>query len=146
MKFRTFSASISASICSSIFVGKRLQHGTKKHKMRRAFWRPFRDPFRRSIFGCILVAPWLTFGSLLAPVGSLLAPFGSLLTPFGSFWLPLASFWLTFGRRWLTFGAHGLTLAHICLPWRSIFSLLGSAYAVFGIFVYFQRLFQRDPD
>ena len=46
----------------------------------------FRDLFRRFIFLCILVARWLTFGTLLAPIGSLLVPFGSLsLAPGGPF-------------------------------------------------------------
>ena len=88
------------------------------------FWLPFRDLFRASILGCILVAPWLTFGSLLGPLGCLLAPFGSLLAPFGSrfahFWCPLAHFW----SPW----------AHFCSPWRSIFSLLGSHGGIFNIF------------
>ena len=63
----------------------------------------FRDLFRRSIFLCILVALWLTLGSILAPFGSLLAPF----------WLPSAPFWLTFGVPWLTFGALCFTFAHL---------------------------------
>ena len=54
---------------------------------------------RRSTFGCILVAHWLTSGSLLAPFGFLVVPFGCLLASFGSllanFWCPLAHFLLT---------------------------------------------------
>ena len=53
----------------------------------------------------ILVAPWLTFGSLLTPFGSLWAPFGSLLAPL---WLHLGSLWLPFGSLRLLFGALGL--------------------------------------
>ena len=62
----------------------------------------FRDLFRRSIFWCILVAHWLTFGSLLAPFGSLWA----------TLWHPLAHFWLHFGSLGLTFGDPGARFSH----------------------------------
>ena len=98
--FMTFSASIFASIFSSIFDGKCSQMGSKLNAARPSFWLSFRDLFRRSTFWCILVAPWLTFGSILIPVGSLLdsvssllppllAPFGSLLAHLGSLLVPL---------------------------------------------------------
>ena len=86
----TFSASISASIFSSIFDGKWLPKWSGETYVNSSFWRPFHDLFRRSTFECILVALWLTFGSLLTPFGCLLAPFGSLLAPF---WWQLAHFW-----------------------------------------------------
>ena len=59
----------------------------------------FRDLFRNSIFRCILVAPWLTLGTLGPPSGSLLVPLGSLLASFGSLLVPFGSLWLTFGTR-----------------------------------------------
>ena len=72
----------------------------------------------KSMLGCILVAFWLTLGSLWAPFGSLLAPFGtlwlsfgSLLAPFGSLWLPLGSLLLPFGSLWLPLGS---LLLHLC--------------------------------
>ena len=98
------------------------------YKQLQPFLHPIRDLFRRSIFGYILVAPGLPFGSLLAPVGSLLAPFGSLLAPFGSlltpvgsllapfgsllthFWCPLAHFWCPL----LHFCSHGDPFSHFC--------------------------------
>ena len=101
----TFSASIFASIFSSIFDGKWLPKPCHFILMRRAFWRPFLHLFQTSIFLCILVAPWLTFGSLLAPVGSLWAPLGSLLAPR---WLHLGSLWLPFGSLRLHFGSFRL--------------------------------------
>ena len=112
----TFSASMFALICSSIFDGKCLPKSTQITKMRRAFWHPFRVPFRRSTFGCILVALWLTFGCILAPLGCILAHFGSLLA---HFWCALAHFW----RPWHYF----------CSPWRSIFSLLRCPGVIFDI-------------
>ena len=57
----------------------------------------FRDLFRTSSFGCILVDPWLTFGTLWTPIGSLLAPFASLLAPFDSLLAPLVSLLAPFG-------------------------------------------------
>ena len=121
MKFMTFSASIFASIFSSIFYGKWLPKPCHFILVRRAFWRPFLHLFQTSIFWCILVAPWLTFGSLLAPIGSLLAPFGSLLAPVGSllapfgsllahFWCPLAHFWCPL----LHFCSPGDPFSHFC--------------------------------
>ena len=93
-----------------------------------SFWLPFRALFRRSTFWCILVALWLTFGFLLAPLGCLFAPSGSLLAPFGSllshFWCPLAHF----SCPW----------AQFCSPWRSISSLLGSPGVILNIFRYFR--------
>merc|ERR1712110_740492 len=81
----------------------------------------FGDIFRRSIFlyilvvlCLILVAPWLTFGSLLAPLGCLLVPFGFLLA---HFWCPLAHFW----RPW----------DHFCSPLRSIFNTFAVSWRHF---------------
>ena len=139
MKFMTFSASIFASIFSSIFDGKWLPEWSGKMYV---FWprellyyppvHTFRDLFRRSIFWCILVAPWLTFGSLLAPIGSLLAPFGSLLAPVGSllalfgsllahFWCPLAHFWCPL----LHFCSPGDPFSHFRCILASFFIFLG---------------------
>ena len=56
-----------------------------------------RDLFRNSIFRCILVAPWLTVGTLGPQSGSLLAPLGSPLAPFGSLLALFSFLWLTFG-------------------------------------------------
>ena len=50
--------------------------------------------FRRSIFGHILVALWLTFGS---PFDSLWGPFGSRWPPFGSLCVPFRSILTPFG-------------------------------------------------
>ena len=55
---------------------------------------------------CLILAPWLTFGSLLAPLGYLLVPFGFLLA---HFWCPLAHFWCPWD--------------HFCSPLRSMFTL-----------------------
>ena len=45
----TFSASISALICSSIFDGKWFPKWSREIPAQRPFWQPFRDLFRRSI-------------------------------------------------------------------------------------------------
>ena len=63
----------------------------------------FRDPFRRSTFGCILVARWLPFGSLWLPFGPLWLPFGPFWLSFGHFWIPFGPFWFHFGPLWLHF-------------------------------------------
>ena len=98
----------------------------------------FRDLFRRSTFGCILVAHCLTSGSLLAPVGSLLAPFGSLLAPF---WLPFGSFldpfWFSFDSVWLFCSI----LEFIGLPFISLLSLLICFRNLFVSFGKFWSLF-----
>ena len=122
--------------------------------MRWPFWLLFRDLFRRSIFRCILVALWLTLGSILAPFGSLLAPFwlplapfGSLLAPFGSLLAPFGShfcsLWLTFCSFWLTFtpfSHFGRLLASFLVPFRyfqrksnekSCFSMFFSEFPTF---------------
>ena len=65
----------------------------------------------------ILVAPWLTFGSLLAPLGCLLVPFGFLLA---HFWCPLAHFWCPWD--------------HFCSPLRSMFTLSRFPDVMFNIF------------
>ena len=64
-----------------------------------------------------MVAPWLTFGSLLAPLGCLLVPFGFLLA---HFWCPLAHFWCPWD--------------HFCSPLRSMFTLLRSPGVIFNSF------------
>ena len=46
-------------------------------------------PARGRIFGCILVALWLTFGSLWLPFGSIWLAFVSLLVLLGSLLLTL---------------------------------------------------------
>ena len=94
---------------------------------------PILVPFRRSFpnidFLCILVAPWLTFGSLLAPFGSLWLPFDSLWLHFGSLWLHFGSLWLPFGilrGHFLTFGSILASLLHFsCFlaPFSALFSL-----------------------
>ena len=53
------------------------------------------------LFRCILVAPWLTLGTLGPPSGSLLVPLGSLLV---HFWYLLFLLLAPFGSLWLTFG------------------------------------------
>ena len=63
----------------------------------------FRDLFRTSILGCILVALWFTLGTLWAPIGSLLASFGSFWHPFGPLWLPFGTLWLPFGSLLVPF-------------------------------------------
>ena len=102
--------------------------------MRRAFWLPFRDLFRRPIFWCILVAPWLTFGSLLVPVGSLLAPVGSLLAPAGSLLAPFGSLWLPFGSLLVSLGSLLVPFPSLLLTQGSIFSLLLYPVVIFRIF------------
>ena len=134
MTFMTFSASIFASIFSSIFDGKWLPKWHVVTSGGPPFFHLFRDLFRRSIFWCILVAPWLTFGSLLAPIGSLLAPVGSLLAPVGSLLAPfgslLAHFWCPLAHFWCPF-------LHFCSP-RDPFShfccILSSFFVSFWIF------------
>ena len=98
--------------------------------LRWPLWLLFRDLFRRSIFRCILVALWLTLGSILAPFGSLLAPFWLPLAPFGSLLAPFGSLWLTF---LLPLAHFLLLLAHF----YSIFSLWASPGVVFGPFPIF---------
>ena len=77
----------------------------------RPFFHHFRDLFRRSIFGCILVALWLPFGSLLAPFGSLWLPFAPLWLPFGSLWHPLGDLLAPIGSLLAPFGSLLLPLA-----------------------------------
>ena len=59
---------------------ERVHAGRKHADCDRSSTRPCGGPHpaRGRIFWCILVAPWLTFGSLLAPLGSLLTPLRSL--------------------------------------------------------------------
>ena len=132
MKFITFSALIFALICSLIFNGKWLPKRLEKHPGSISLGDHFGDLFRRPIFWCILVAPWLTFGSLLAPIGSLLAPAGSLLAPFGSFLAPfgslLAHFWCPLAHFWCP-------LLHFCSP-GDPFSHFCCILASFSIFLF----------
>ena len=87
----------------------------------------------RRIFGCLSVALWLTFGSLLAPFGSLFAPFWLPLAPFGSLLAPLGSH---FCSLWLTFCSFWLTFTHLGGP----FSHFGRLLASFLVpFLYFRR-------
>ena len=75
---------------------------------------PFRNLFRNSIFRCILVSPWLTFGALGPPSGSLLYPLGSLLVNFWKlFWFRLAHFWHPFRRFYENFDKFN-TFSWIC--------------------------------
>ena len=108
------------------------------HSRGSPFWLPFRDLFRRSIFRCILVALWLTLGSILAPFGSLLAPFW---LPFGSF---LDPFWFSFDSVWLFCSI----LEFIGLPFISLLSLLICFRNLFVSFGKFLSLFliQRRSD
>ena len=69
----------------SIFMRKWLPKGMVAESGDTPFPHPFHDLFRILIFSCILVARWLTFGSLWLP----LAPF----------WFPLDHFWCIFFRR-----------------------------------------------
>ena len=84
MNFHVFWALILALFFSHTFDGKWRPKASRFEVTRSPFWRPFRDLFRTSTFGCILVARWLPFYSLWAPIGSLLTPFGSLLIHFSS--------------------------------------------------------------
>ena len=72
------------------------QNGSKKH----AFWFPFRDLFRASIFGCILVAIW-------HPLGSILAPFDTFWVNFGPSWHPLGSILVALGTILAPFSTSG---------------------------------------
>ena len=108
-----------------------------------------------------MVAPWLTFGSLLAPVGSLLAPLGSLLAPFGSllvpvgsllapagsllapFGSPLAHFWCPRAQFWcsvLHFGSPRDQFSHFCCILSSFFVSLGKSDSYIISFAFFKRL------
>ena len=72
-------------------------------------WASFFRFFRKSIFGYILVALWLTFGS---PFDSLWGPFGSRWPPFGSLCVPFRSLLAPFG--------------YIVAPFCSLFVSLGA--------------------
>ena len=100
--------------------------------MRRAFWLPFRDLFRRSIFRCILVALWLTFGSLLAPFGSLWLPFAPLWLPFGSLWHPLGDLLAPIGSLLAPFGSLLLPLKVHFLTFAASSPHFGSSLYKFG--------------
>ena len=115
---------IFAWIFYRIFHGKWLPKWSKKYLGIDSFG----DIFRMSSFWyilvvlcLILVAPWLTFGSLLAPLGCLLVPFGFLLA---HFWCPLAHFWCPWD--------------HFCSPLRSMFTLLRSPGVIFNSFWIFR--------
>ena len=101
----TFSASIFASIFSSIFH----ENGSQKHPGLRWASLLFDTFFATFSEGRLFDAFWESFGSLLTPFGVLLAHFW---LPLAHFWLPLALFWSTFGVPWLTFGALSFTFAH----------------------------------
>ena len=58
---------------------------------------PFSRPFPQLDFSMHLVAPWLTFGALVAHFWFPWFPFGSFLEPFVSLLAPFGSLWLTFG-------------------------------------------------
>ena len=86
----------------------------------------FRDLFRRSTFGCILIAPWppfrslwLHFRPLWLPFGLLWAPFCALLAPFwtllATFWTPLAPFYFLL-EPFSSFGSHFGSIFHFCTP------------------------------
>ena len=62
--------------------------------------RTFRILFRRSIFGYILVALWLTFGILWSPIGILWVLLAHFWHHLGSNWGPLGGPWLTFTTLW----------------------------------------------
>ena len=106
--FITFSASIFASICSSIFDGKCHQNDSKKHPG---------NPSKSILFATMsesrfLDAFWSPFGSLWVPFWLPLVPFG---LPLAHFWLPLAHFWLTLAHFWLTLPPFSLTFATLWL-------------------------------
>ena len=106
----------------SIFDRKWLPKWSGELCVREPFSRLFRVLFRRSILRCIWVAPWLTLGSLLAPLGSLLAPFGSLLAPFGSLLGP-------FGLHFLILVDVGTLLAlfgSLLPPFRLLFLIFNT--------------------
>ena len=66
------------------------------------FWLPFRDLFRASILGCILVALWLHFGRFWFHFKPFSFHFGPFWLHFGPYWPHFGPFWLHFGR----FGSH----------------------------------------
>ena len=106
--FMTFSASIFASICSSIFDGKCHQNDSKKHPG---------NPSKSILFATMsesrfLDAFWSPFGSLWVPFWLPLVPFG---LPLAHFWLPLAHFWLTLAHFWFTLPPFWLTFATLWL-------------------------------
>ena len=121
------------------------QKGSLSQSSTAPFWHPFGDLFRTLISGCILVALWIAFASILGAFGSLLAAsgspsahFGSLWLPSGSlwfllvpfwfplapFWLPLALFWLYLASLRLSFGSLWLPFGTRWLPWPPFGSLL----------------------
>ena len=131
----TFSASIFASIFSSIFDGKWLQ-------------KPPISSFRGDSFSIIfaIFSKGRLFDAFWSPVGSPLAPFWHPLAAFWlhlvPFWLPLAPFWLPFGSLGLPLATFWVQMAHfwrplapVCSPRGSIFSLFGSPGVVFGPFL-----------
>jgi hypothetical protein len=83
------------------------------------------DPFRRSIFICILVA----LGSLLAPLGSLLAPF---LAHRRSNWGRRRSIWLRRRSIWLRRRSNWARRRSIWLRRRSIWLRRRFTLAPFG--------------
>ena len=104
----------------------------------------FRDLFRTSSFGCILVDPWLTFGTLWTPIGSLLAPFASLLAPFDSLLAPLVSLLAPFGSLLAPFRHPPGSFSHF---WQhfgfalAFFTFFGSKFAPKWSFM---RIFEQN--
>ena len=103
------------------FDGKWLPKWSGEMYAQRPFLHHFRDLFRRLIFWCILVALWLTYGSILAPFWLSLAPFGILLA---HFWLVVAHFWLPLTHFWRPLAHFWCPWPHFWLPWNSFFSFL----------------------
>ena len=121
--FMTCSASIFASICSSIVDGKCHQNDSKKHP---------RNPSKSILFATMsesrfLDAFWSPFGSLWVPFWLPLVPFG---LPLAHFWLPLAPL-AHFGSLLVHFDS---LLAHFCDPLAHFGCLLASFFIFLCIF------------
>ena len=125
INFHDFSASIFASICSSIFDGKCHQNDSKKHPG---------NPSKSILFATMsesrfLDAFWSPFGSLWIPFWLPLVPFG---LPLAHFWFPVPHFWLTLHPFWVTFATLWLTLGSRSARFGALLAPVGSLLAPFG--------------
>ena len=128
----TFSVSISASICLSIFDGKWLPKWMSATSGGAPFFHYFHALASILFAFCPKAVFRMHFGRPLAPFWIHFVPF----------WRPLAHFCITFGALWLTFGALGLTFGALGVTFAHAgarFSHFWCLLVLFFIYLYIFR-------